>query len=219
MTSYSSDALASAAEALLLALLYKGRSVQQLHQRQEWFQAVRKALQLPEVDLQQVCNQRWKPGGSHATCMASLQAVLQTLVKLLSSLDKQLQGLWGPGTSSELPFLAGVQALCSVQERSRQALLHITSQLQELHAKLAVDPSSHAAPHPAEQCTTVYSLTAGDFCSEVGYDSWVQLHWQHQQALLLQLQQLPQFYGELQVQVQHAVLEAPEQPLSCFRCV
>lgn len=117
------------------------------------------------------------------------------------------------------------QVLFDVQQTSKSALSQLTDQLQQLHSIAdahhvpegsAAQPLEHTAPNGSRQAEM---LSSADFCSKLGFLAWARLCWEQQQQLLQQMQQLPAFYAELQLQVQEAVLSSPESQSACVRWV
>jgi hypothetical protein len=111
-----------------------------------------------------------------------------------------------------------MQALCNAQRSSSCALQAAVAQLQQLHQQASRQflpqqgASAAVEPH-------VDVLCPSDFCSTSGYQAWLYHSWQCLQEQLWQLQQLPAYSAQLQLQLQGATLGVQGQRSSsnCFR--
>jgi hypothetical protein len=111
-----------------------------------------------------------------------------------------------------------MQALPIAQRSNSCALQAAIAQLQQLHQQASRQflpqqgASATVQPHANVLCPS-------DFWSLAGYQAWLYHSWQCLQEQLLQLQQLPAYSAQLQLQLQGATLGVQGQRSSsnCFR--
>lgn len=103
-----------------------------------------------------------------------------------------------------------------MHHNSSHALLALVQQLHWLHEQVALHTAAQGSTHATHAAADGLALC--NFSSRDGYQAWLRFSWESMQQQLWQLQQVPRYSGELQLQLQGASIHTHDQQrMGCFR--